>query len=435
MWEKNTHDWDAGCAVCAYKGSTTYEAWGTTECPEGHEVLYAGNVMGGHYGHRKFNFVCVDPERQEHPDSHRGNQDGALWYLAEYECGSLPCPPFNTNKEVACAVCCIPGGGAGGLEMACSGYISKSTCPRGQCIWGGHTCRTSCIEYRSNTSCPADCLWDDDQRWCTEPCADFSTEEDCPVSRCWWRGSECASLSISIGSWQLAMNIHPSDGHNFGYGAPEWYQGSDLGGADSAYSADYLSASAWSDPVGFVAIVRHQNGKCEAVKAWELTEKTNSLVDYFKNHNPGRLSVTGSEPFQEYYTPGMAGAAEDPLTGREGGGLVFNWWYKNNGCRIATTKAHHSGTLSAASTDDDATHGLGNELVANTAAGEGSSAWWHDVANMQGSETGGSVKIQGTDHGSSLSDGTMLGQYAIFVSAVETQFPCQGGFQLPRPRV
>jgi hypothetical protein len=39
-----------------------------------------------------------------HHGSH-SNQDGALLYLAESSCGSLPCPPYGNAKELTCAVC------------------------------------------------------------------------------------------------------------------------------------------------------------------------------------------------------------------------------------------------------------------------------------------------------------------------------------------
>jgi len=258
---------------------------------------------------------------------------------------------------------------------------------------------------------------------------DFPAKLDCQVTQPVWEdflGSACSN------HWQLAMNIHASDGHNFGYGAPEWYQGTSVGSDDAAFSADYLNASAWVETTGFVAIVRHQSGQCEAVKAWELTDKTKSLKQYFQNHNPGRMEVTGPEPYLETVEAGMLGAQEDPITGKKGGGLVFNWWYSNNGCRIATTKAHHSGTLSGINQNDDGTHGLGNELAGKTVFGRGSKAWWHDVANMQGNAHGGRVKVQGTDHGTSLKNGPVLGQYAVFISHVKADFPCQG-VQLQSP--
>jgi len=147
------------------------------------------------------------------------------------------------------------------------------------------------------------------------------------------------------------------------------------------------------------------------------------------------MTVTGEEPYLEFVSDSMQGKDQDPITGKAGGGLVFNWWYSNNGARIATTKAHWSGTLSGEDQNDDDTHGLGNELGADTRAGQGSSQWWHDVANLQGDSHGGDVIIQGVDHGTDLHDHPLLGQYAVFVSQTKGKFPCEGGFQLPIPGV
>ena len=33
------------------------------------------------------------------------SQDGALFYHVEPCCGSLPCPPYDQQKEFTCAVC------------------------------------------------------------------------------------------------------------------------------------------------------------------------------------------------------------------------------------------------------------------------------------------------------------------------------------------
>merc|ERR1740121_2460230 len=55
-------------------------------------------------------WVCVDSERRAHSKSDNGNHEGIKWYLAEYDCGSLPCGSgqFDDSMEVACAVCGIP---------------------------------------------------------------------------------------------------------------------------------------------------------------------------------------------------------------------------------------------------------------------------------------------------------------------------------------
>lgn len=70
--------------------------------------------------------------------------------------------------------------------------------------------------------------------------------------------------------WKLAYNVHPSDGHNFGYQAEEWEDNSDLGNASTAFTADYKSYSVTEETANFIAIVRHQSGVCEAVGVWEF---------------------------------------------------------------------------------------------------------------------------------------------------------------------
>jgi len=219
------NDWDAGCAVCAYEGLTTYIPWGTTECQDGHVKLYDGNVMAGHHNHQKNNYACVDPERAEHAmATDRGNTDQALWYLAEFECGSLPCSLYPAQKEAACAVCGIPGLEGTGVTMSCAGYDSEATCPRGQCMWVGHACQTDCLEFRSNTSCPAQCLWDDDTALCQTPCEDFSTLDECPPGRCWWRAGTCTSFSSSVAGLDVDEDgfvLLLKDFHYYGVAMPD----------------------------------------------------------------------------------------------------------------------------------------------------------------------------------------------------------------------
>jgi len=190
------NNWDAACAVCAYEGSATYEAWGRTSCGDEHDVLYVGNVMAGHHGHQKFNFACVDPERQMAEGGRDGNQGGAYWYLAEYECGSIPCGPYSTTSEAACAVCGIPGL-SGGSAVKCSDYKSEALCPQGSCMWLRDACQTACITHRSNTTCPSECTWDYEYSVCQEVCQDFQSKEDCPVGRCFWAGEACSPIAAA----------------------------------------------------------------------------------------------------------------------------------------------------------------------------------------------------------------------------------------------
>jgi len=74
--------------------------------------------------------------------------------------------------------------------------------------------------------------------------------------------------------------------------------------------------------------------------------------------------------------------------------------------------------------NDDSYRGLGNEYHGNTKAGSGSSVWWFDVGiyiNDHNKKT-----AQGTDHGTSMVDGALFGQYAVYTSDEADSFPCKG---------
>jgi hypothetical protein len=74
------------------------------------------------------------------------------------------------------------------------------------------------------------------------------------------------SFVINDGTgWGLAMNIHPSDGHNFGWGNG-WSEGINVGSVSTALNADYMSAEQYGKTAGYISIVRHNNGACEASK-------------------------------------------------------------------------------------------------------------------------------------------------------------------------
>ena len=117
--------------------------------------------------------------------------------------------------------------------------------------------------------------------------------------------------------------------------------------------------------------------------------------------------------------------ANDPLFG-VGADIVANWWYSNNGVRLAMDKPETGGgeplSKGCEECNTDNIHGLGNEFGGHThldgyAQATGATAWWHDASVIQEQKFGASNTVQGTDHGTSLSDGTKLGNYAIYVSA------------------
>ena len=119
----------------------------------------------------------------------------------------------------------------------------------------------------------------------------------------------------------------------------------------------------------------------------------------------------------------MANNHDDPIFSVPGD-LAINWWYGNNGARIALTGGH----LSAANKNDDNTHGLGDHFVMNAKTGRSKNrAFAHEISNIQDCPVQScpslKVKIQGTDHGSSLKSGPVYGNYALYVSKNARRFP------------
>ena len=119
----------------------------------------------------------------------------------------------------------------------------------------------------------------------------------------------------------------------------------------------------------------------------------------------------------------MTNNHDDPIFSVPGD-LAINWWYGNNGARIALTGGH----LSEANINDDNTHGLGNHFAVDGRTGKTDDLLFaHEISNIQDcsiqSCSSMNVKIQGTDHGSGLKSGHVYGNYALYVSKNAQRFP------------
>ena len=103
---QGTHDHGVPCAVCyVTTRSTVLMIPAKASCPTNYTKEYNGYLMADHHGHKRTMFVCVDGDQESLPGS-VGNQEGALLYHVEARCGtSLPCPPYDTKKELNCVVC------------------------------------------------------------------------------------------------------------------------------------------------------------------------------------------------------------------------------------------------------------------------------------------------------------------------------------------
>ncbi len=73
-------------------------------CPSGWTREYYGYLMSEYYTHYRSTFECMDIDAESIPGS-ATNIDGDLFYFNEATCTGLPCPPYNTQKEITCAVC------------------------------------------------------------------------------------------------------------------------------------------------------------------------------------------------------------------------------------------------------------------------------------------------------------------------------------------
>ncbi|XP_022110568.1 uncharacterized protein LOC110990077 isoform X2 [Acanthaster planci] len=94
------------CAVCrlVHKTKLLYPA--KLSCPSGWMKEYSGFLMAGYYAHGRTKALCVD----EAPEVVFGSSTakyGALLYVMESACGSLPCPPYVNGREITCTVCSI----------------------------------------------------------------------------------------------------------------------------------------------------------------------------------------------------------------------------------------------------------------------------------------------------------------------------------------
>ncbi|XP_022805963.1 short-chain collagen C4-like [Stylophora pistillata] len=103
---RNLHNHDAPCVVCFAKSrSTMLMMPARNDCPSGWVEEYDGYLMTEFYNHPKQrDYICVDKWAEYIPGT-RANRDGALLYPVQGKCGSLPCSPYVSGRELTCAVC------------------------------------------------------------------------------------------------------------------------------------------------------------------------------------------------------------------------------------------------------------------------------------------------------------------------------------------
>ena len=102
------HNHNVPCAVCyVAPRETVLMIPGTYICPSNWTCEYYGYLMTelvnpNHKG--RATFECMDSAPEDITGDH-ASLDGVLFHHVEPRCGSLPCPPYDPQKEVTCAVC------------------------------------------------------------------------------------------------------------------------------------------------------------------------------------------------------------------------------------------------------------------------------------------------------------------------------------------
>ncbi|XP_045163648.1 short-chain collagen C4-like [Mercenaria mercenaria] len=102
---KNFHGQDAPCAVCRIPRNNVLMVPGRNTCDKDYKLEYSGYLMGGHYSHAGASeYVCVD----DHPESLEGGHEvksEQFFFFVQATCGVLQCPPYESTRELTCAVC------------------------------------------------------------------------------------------------------------------------------------------------------------------------------------------------------------------------------------------------------------------------------------------------------------------------------------------
>ena len=75
-------------------------------CPPSWTLEYAGYLMSNRQAstHYRTMHECVDKDPEGVPGS-AASTDPAMFFQVEANCNGLPCPPYDPQKELTCAVC------------------------------------------------------------------------------------------------------------------------------------------------------------------------------------------------------------------------------------------------------------------------------------------------------------------------------------------
>ena len=93
------------CVVCEVDTRSKYMMIpGRYSCPSSWTREYYGYLMAELDQHYRTEYICVERSPEQLP-GHIGHQASTHMYPVRATCGGLACPPYNTQKDITCAVC------------------------------------------------------------------------------------------------------------------------------------------------------------------------------------------------------------------------------------------------------------------------------------------------------------------------------------------
>ena len=75
-----------------------------TQCPSSWTLEYVGYLMTEHHNDYRSTFNCIDRDAESVPGE-IADTNGAFFYHVEATCNGILCPPYDTERELTCAVC------------------------------------------------------------------------------------------------------------------------------------------------------------------------------------------------------------------------------------------------------------------------------------------------------------------------------------------
>ena len=222
-----------------------------------------------------------------------------------------------------------------------------------------------------------------------------------------------------LAHWHLAMNLNPSDYHVMKY-CSKWDKDVPHGSQDEALKADYISAEVRKIKIRYIAIVRHDAGRPNAVKIWELQRKDTTLLALFQDAATEPIEAsTGDHIYIEVLDDAKYIERDVIFSKRLGGKLMVNSIIKNKGHRIVIPGGQN----------EDSIGGIGNsnikiQSLSSVCAGNGQdNECYHEVGLLQNCSSPCSLIVY-TGHDADKISGfcksnKMLpkdGDYAIYVS-------------------